>query len=153
MIFTYVIQFVVAFFATLGFAIIFSSPKSELAFCGFTGALGWIIYYIILERGMHFVVACLIATMCLTIIARALAVIRKSPGTTYLLTGIFPLVPGAGIYYTAYYLFTGDQAMFAAKGMETFETAAAIVFGIIFGFSIPQKLFSRLGGFHRGQSS
>jgi hypothetical protein len=42
--------------------------------------------------------------------------------------------------------------MFAAKGMETFETAAAIVFGIIFGFSIPQKLFSRLGGFHRGQS-
>jgi uncharacterized membrane protein YjjB (DUF3815 family) len=148
MILTLLIQFIVAFFATLGFAIIFSSPKSELAFCGFTGALGWIIYYIILEMDMHFVVACLIATMCLTVVARALAVIRRSPGTTYLLTGIFPLVPGAGIYYTAYYLFTGNQTMFAAKGMETFETAAAIVFGIIFGFSIPQKLFSKLNCVH-----
>jgi uncharacterized membrane protein YjjB (DUF3815 family) len=153
MILNCVIQFIVAFFATLGFAIIFSSPKSEVAFCGLTGAFGWLIYYIILALDMNFVVACLIATMCLTIVARALAVIRKSPGTTYLLTGIFPLVPGAGIYYTAYYLFSGNQAMFAAKGMETFETAAAIVFGIIFGFSIPQKLFSRLGGSHRGQSS
>jgi uncharacterized membrane protein YjjB (DUF3815 family) len=144
MILDLLIQFVVAFFATLGFAIIFSSPKSELAFCGFTGALGWLIYSIILDMGMHFVVACLVATMCLTIVARAFAVIRKNPGTTYLLTGIFPLVPGAGIYYTAYYLFTGNQAMTEAKGMETFETAAAIVFGIIFGFSIPQNLFSKL---------
>lgn len=149
MILELLIQFTVAFFATLGFAIIFSSPKSELIFCGFTGALGWLIYYVILEIGMQFVVACLIATMCLTIVARSLAVLRKQPGTTYLLTGIFPLVPGAGIYYTAYYLFTGDQEMFAAKGMETFETAAAIVFGIIFGFSIPQRFFLFLSRFQR----
>ena len=39
-----VVQFIVAVFATIAFAVLFSVPKKELAFCGFTGALGWIIY-------------------------------------------------------------------------------------------------------------
>jgi len=30
------------------------------------------------------------------------------------------------------------------KGLETLEIAGAIVFGIIFGFGIPQSLFHRL---------
>lgn len=140
----FLLQFATAFFATLGFAIVFSAPKKELIFCGFTGALGWIIYYCMQKAGFHFVVACIVATMSLTIFARAFAVMRRNPGTLYLLSGIFPLVPGAGIYYTAYYLFTGNEAMSAAKGMETFETAAGIVFGIIFGFAIPQSLFLKL---------
>lgn len=143
------IQFIVAFFSSFGFAILFSAPKKELIYCGFTGGLGWFIYCIMLRLDIHFVAACLVATMFLTVFARAFAVLRKSPVTLYLVCGIFPLVPGAGIYYTAYYLFTGNQAMFAAKGMETFETAAGIVFGIIFGFALPQKLFSKLSRLSR----
>lgn len=46
----------------------------------------------------------LIATLCLTIMARIFAAARSMPVTVYLLSGIFPLVPGAGIFYTAYYL-------------------------------------------------
>ena len=76
--------------------------------------------------------------------ARTFAVIRKIPITVYLLSGIFPLVPGAGIYYTAYYMFQKESARFLAKGLETFEIACAIVFGIIFGFSVPQKFFQKL---------
>jgi uncharacterized membrane protein YjjB (DUF3815 family) len=53
-------------------------------------------------------------------------------------------VPGAGIYYTAYYLFTGNQELFSSKGLNTFEVAAAIVFGIIFGYALPQGLFGKL---------
>ena len=34
-----VVQFIVAVFATIAFAVLFSVPKKELAFCGFTGAL------------------------------------------------------------------------------------------------------------------
>ena len=45
----FIIQFIVALFATLSFAVIFSAPKKELFYCGFTGALGWIIYYIIVQ--------------------------------------------------------------------------------------------------------
>ena len=75
--------------------------------------------------------------------SRTMAVVRRNPATVYLLCGIFPLVPGAGIYYTAYYLITKESALFSAKGLETFEIALAIVFGIIFGFAIPEAIFHR----------
>ena len=98
----FIIQFIVALFATLSFAVIFSAPKKELFYCGFTGALGWIIYYIMVQFDMGVVFPSLIATLCLTIMARIFAAARSMPVTVYLLSGIFPLVPGAGIFYTAY---------------------------------------------------
>lgn len=137
-------QFIMALLATLSFAVIFSAPKKELFFCGFTGALGWIIYYVMVQFDMGVVFASLISTLCLTIMARIFAVVRSMPVTVYLLSGIFPLVPGAGIFYTAYYLFTNDGTLSSSKGIETFEVAMAIVLGIIFGFGIPQSLFNLL---------
>lgn len=76
----------------------FSAPKKELFYCGFTGALGWIIYYIMVQFDMGVVFPSLIATLCLTIMARIFAAARSMPVTVYLLSGIFPLVPGAGIF-------------------------------------------------------
>ena len=38
----------------------------------------------------------------------------------------------------------GDNSTAGAKGVLTFKIAGAMVLGIIFGFSIPQKLFSKL---------
>ncbi|MBP3451292.1 MAG: threonine/serine exporter family protein [Agathobacter sp.] len=139
-----ILEFIVAMFASISFAILFTAPKKEVVFCGLTGALGWAVYYGMTNQGIHLVLASLVATFCLTVLARCFAVVRKSPVTVYLLPGIFPLVPGAGIYYTAYYLFIGNTEMSGVKGLETLEIAGAIVFGIIFGFGIPQKLFHRL---------
>lgn len=138
------LQFFIAMLATISFAILFAAPPKEVLFCGLTGALGWIVYYVLTQNDIHLVLASMVATLCLTIMARCFAVIRKTPVTVYLLSGIFPLVPGAGIYYTAYYLFMGNTEMSGYKGLETLEVAGAIVFGIIFGFGIPQKLFHRL---------
>ena len=139
-----IIEFIVAMFATISFAVLFNAPKKEVICCGLTGALGWVVYYAMTQNGINLVLASLVATLCLTILARCFAVIRKSPVTTYLLPGIFPLVPGAGIYYTAYYLFIGNNEMSGFKGLETLEIAGAIVFGIIFGFGIPQGWFHKL---------
>lgn len=140
----YVVQFVVAMVATIAFAVLFSVPRKEVVFCGISGALGWICYYLVMGMGFGPVPACLVGTFVLTVFSRCMAVIRENPATVYLLTGIFPLVPGAGIYYTAYYLIIGDNARFSAKGVETLEDALAITFGIIFGFAIPQKLLKKL---------
>ena len=139
-----ILEFIVAMFATISFAILFNAPRKEVVCCGLTGALGWVVYYTMTQQGIHLVLASLVATFCLTVLSRAFAVIRKSPVTVYLLPGIFPLVPGAGIYYTAYYLFNGNTEMSGFKGLETLEIAGAIVFGIIFGFGIPQGWFHKL---------
>lgn len=146
---TFIIQFLMASFATIAFAILFQAPKKELAFCGFTGAFGWIVYYFMIMNGFSVVIASAVATFLLTIFARIFAVIRCTPATVYLLSGIFPLVPGAGIFYTAYYLFIDNTKISSAKGIETFEVAGAIVIGIVFGFAIPQAMLGKLSVFSK----
>lgn len=141
---SYLIQFIVSMFAVISFAIIFSAPKKELILCGLTGSICWIVYFAIVQADMSNVFASLISTIVLTIFARSFAVVKKQPVTLYLLSGIFPIVPGAGIYYTAFYLITGDSAQFSSYGINTFEVAAAIVFGIIFGFAVPQNVLNKL---------
>ncbi|MBR2046747.1 MAG: threonine/serine exporter family protein [Agathobacter sp.] len=139
-----ILEFIVSMVATISFAILFNAPKKEAIYCGLTGALGWTVYYGMTANEINSVLSVLVATFCLTILARGFAVMRKSPVTMYVLPGIFPLVPGAGIYYTAYYLFIGNTEMSGFKGLETLEIAGAIVFGIIFGFGIPQWIFHKL---------
>ena len=140
----YILEFIMAFGATFSFAFLFCVPKKELLFSGLSGALGWIVYYGIVHQDLSPVLASLVATFILTVFSRTTAVIRRTPATVYLLCGIFPLVPGAGIYYTAYYLISGNMEMFASKGRETVEMAGAIVIGIIFTMGLPQAWLNQL---------
>ncbi len=139
-----IIQFLVSLAATLSFAVLFSAEKKQLFFCGLTGALGWIVYLICLQYHTDNAIANLIATFALTLVARILSAVRRTPVTVFLLTGIFPLVPGAGIYYTSYYFIMGDMNQFSQYGISTIKVAGSIVLGIIFGFALPQSLFNRL---------
>lgn len=139
------IQFIVSLIATLSFAVLFHAPRKELFFCGLTGAVGWIVYIICMNHKMGVATASLFATFVLTILSRILSVVRKNPVTMFLISGIFPLVPGAGIYYTAYYLIMNEMKSFSQKGTETFLIAGAIALGIVFGFAIPQAVFHALG--------
>ena len=70
-----------------------------------------------------------------------LAMTLRAPVTVFLLTGIFPLVPGAGIYYSAYYFIQGDNALALANGISTFKIAVALAVGIalVLGIPLPQK--------------
>ncbi len=146
------IKFILAVIAIICFAVLFSAPKKEILFCGFTGGIGWLLYAILTKNNIGPVLSSMLATLILSVFARAFAVIRQNPVTVYLLPGIFPLVPGAGIYYTAYYLFTENRTLLTATALETFEIAAAIVFGIIFGFAIPQVLFHKLAPHSKKES-
>ena len=148
-----IIQFIVSLFATLSFAELFGAPKKELFFCGLTGAFGWVVYVIGLNGDMGTVLANLTATFALTVFSRILSAVRRNPVTIYLIAGIFPLVPGAGIYYTSYYFIMNDMSEFSRYGMETIKVAGAIVLGIIFGFSLPQAWFNALQHRTKRQSS
>ncbi len=138
-----IIQFIVCMIATISFAIVFSAPRSELVFCGISGALGWIFYLIVSEAGGGATLGNLVGSFALTFFSRAIAVKRKNPVTVYLVAGIFPLVPGAGIYYTSYYLIMNNMSMFSKYGLLTIKTAGAIVMGIIFGMAFPQIWFNK----------
>lgn len=140
-----IVQLIVAVISTLAFAVLFHVPRKEYFYCAVNGGLGWMVYKFSLSCGFGVPVSSLWATLTLTLVARILSALRKMPSTVFLLAGIFTLVPGSGVYYTAYYLIMNELSQCTAKGIETFKVAGAIVLGIIFGLALPQSWFNRLG--------
>ena len=121
---------------TVAFSVLFRAPKRDWLGGGAAGSIGWIVYCILTDFGMGVVMPNFFATAALTIFSWWMAFRRRTPVTVYLVPGIFPLVPGAGIYYTAYYFVMSQSARGAAKAVETMEVAGAITVGIIMGQAI-----------------
>ncbi len=123
-------QFLLAGTGTLSFAILFACPRRSLPTCALVGAMGWFVYELCVMLGLDTAAASLLAVIPLTILTRMFAILQKTPVTVFLLSGIFPLVPGAGIYYTAYYFIQGDNALALSNGISTFKVAVALAVGI-----------------------
>ena len=130
-----VMNVICSFMGTIGFAVMFNVPMRFYLCCGFTGTAGWMAYYAIVNGDMSAVTASFFGT---------LTVLMKCPITIFLVPGIIPLVPGAGIYYTVYYIVTNQLAEASRRGMESVKAAFAIVLGIVVVVAIPRDLFHRL---------
>ncbi len=139
---SWALQTAVAFAATIAFAIIFHAPRRELLYTGFTGGAGWLVYVIATASGSGVVAASFLATLALAWLSRVFSFARKAPVTVFLICGIFPLVPGAGIYYTGYHFFMGQDALALDKGLETIKIAIAIALGTGIVLSLPSFLFT-----------
>lgn len=135
-------QTLVAFVSTVAFSIIFHTPRREWIYTGITGAVGWLAYLISLELGASTAGASFFATVALTWFSRVFSFARKAPVTVFLICGIFPLVPGAGIYYTGYHFFMHDNTLAMSTGLETIKIAIAIALGIGIVLSMPQFFFT-----------
>ncbi len=138
--FTIFIEIIIAIFATAAFCIIYNAPKAQWLPGGLIGGISWLVYRLCCFKTTS-VIAAFVATLVITFLARACAVSRKAPVTIFLIAGIFPLVPGVGIYYTAYYFIMSDFVLAGSKGVETLKIALAIALGIMCILSIPQKVF------------
>ena len=98
-----VLQFLAAFFGTIAFSVLFSVPKEHYPLCGVIGGTGWMLCWTlihVLHTGV--VEANFIATVFITLASRIGSTVRKCPVTLFLIAGIFPEVPGIGVYRTIY---------------------------------------------------
>ena len=134
----YLAHFVVVVIATISFGMTFQVPRRHDLAAGLTGAVGWMVYIFGVELfGMSPAIATLVATLPLTACARFFSINHKAPVTIFLLPGIFPLVPGAGIYYTAYYFIQNNNALALSNGISTFKIAVVLATGIALVLGIP----------------
>ena len=136
-------EFLNAAVGTMAFALLFQVPKQYYVNCGIIGGCGWICYKLLLS-GCGLFASTFFATVLVVLLSRLTPVHRHCPVTVFLIAGIFPLVPGAGIYWTAYYVVTDQLAKASARGFLTLKIAVAIVLGILFVFEFPQKWFRRI---------
>lgn len=136
------IQIAASMIGVIAFAVCFGTPWRLCVRCGITGAISWTVYWILYNEGVSLAVATVIAAMLLTVVGRIFSAVKQVPATIFIVSGIFPLVPGAGLYYTAYYIMVDNIAMAGEKGIETFKIALAIAIGLSIGSAIPQKWFN-----------
>lgn len=133
-------QLLCSFFGTIAFSILYQVPRKYYISCGMTGATGWMIYRVMVQ-GVTPAIASFFGVLVVVLMSRMLTVRMKCPITIFLVPGIIPLVPGEGIYFTAYYLVTNQLYLAAEKGIESVKIAFAIVLAIVFIVSIPREVF------------
>lgn len=126
------IQLLAAFAGTTAFAVLFSVQRAQYVAAGIVGMLGWLVYLLIVRFiGLTVVGGTFFATVCVALLSRKLAVIRKCPSTVFLICGIFPLIPGAGVFWSSYYLVANSLNSALHSGLTAVEVTIAIVLGII----------------------
>lgn len=125
------LQCLAAFVGCYGFSILFNIHGPGGLLCALGGLLSWGAYsgaeFFGADVPTGYFVAAIVAASYSELMAR----IRKYPAISYLVISIFPLIPGAGIYYTTSHLVRGDGTAFAEKGMETIAVAGAIAVGVL----------------------
>lgn len=137
---TFILNLLLASTGSLAFAILYNVPRKFYLCAAFTGMAGWFCYYLIVPF-TDTAVASFFGAVGVVLVSRIFAVWKKCPITVFLISGIFPLVPGAGVYYTMYYLVSNELTLAAIKGLESLKIAFGIVLGIVFIVTIPKKWF------------
>lgn len=121
-------QLISVFIGVIGFAIILEVQKKYLFYCGLTGMLGWAVY--LLLQGMWGNGGVFFSSVCIALLAQIFARKLHCPVTVFLIPGIYPSVPGAGIYRTVYYIIMEDKALAGHFLVQTLTTAGMIALGI-----------------------
>lgn len=141
-------EILAAMVGTIAFSLLFGVPRKYYAYCGLIGGAGWGVYS---AAGLLWAPAqsALAATIVVILLSRLAAVKERCPVTIFLISGIFPLVPGAGVYWTVYYMVMDQLYLAVQTGYTAVKVAVAIVLGIVFVFELPQGLFRALVGRRR----
>ncbi len=125
------IQNLASFIGAIGFSIYFNIHGPGGLLCALGSVFAWSSYLITVRFTNNVVWGNLVAAMIGALYAETMARIRKYPAISYLVVSIFPLLPGAGVYYTMTYAVQGQTDKFAEHGMLTAAIAGSIALGIL----------------------
>lgn len=129
-----------AFAGTVAFALLFHVPKRYYIWCGCIGVVSWVCFRLLQEPAGR-MASVFLASVLVVFLSRLCAVWESCPVTIFMVPGLFPLIPGAGIYWTVYELVMKNPAEASARGFIALQDAVAIVLGIVAVFELPQKVF------------
>lgn len=129
--YNYATQCVLCFLGCIGFSILFNIHDLGVIICAFGGMITWIIFCIAQELTGSAILGYFWASAVASSYSEIMARVRKFPAISYLVISIFPLLPGAGVYYTMTHAVQGDMEAFASQGMYTAAIAGMMAIGIL----------------------
>ena len=128
---SYPVRGLFCFVGCLGFSILFNIHGPGGLLCTLGGLLTWGVYILTMELGGVELFAFFLAALFASAYSETMARVRKYPAISYLIVSIFPLIPGAGVYYTMNHAVRGNMELFASQGMYTAAIAGILAVGIL----------------------
>ena len=110
----------------------FQVRKENIFAAAIGGGLGCLVNECGLALGLGTFFSIFLASLALASYSEIMARVRKTTVTTFLISGLFPLVPGAGMYYTMLAIVHNDLSEALSTGISTLSTAAVMALGILF---------------------
>lgn len=142
------LNFVYAFFAAVGFSVLFNIPRKEMVYAGICGGTGWVIHMSMQEFGMSVIFTSFVGALAVGILSETFAKFRKMPATVFVVPGIIPLVPGYGLYFSMLSIIEKNYDEASRVGFETLiiatVIASAIIISTTFGKMIKPKLLNKV---------
>ena len=124
-------QCVACFIGCIGFAILFNIHGPALILTSLGGMLVWAVYLATVEAAGSDLTGYFWGSVFAAVYSEIMARVRKCPAITYLAVSIFPLLPGAGLYYTMTHIVNKEMELFASRGMYTAAIAGVMAVGIL----------------------
>jgi len=133
-------QMLAAFVGTLGFAVLFGVPARHYIQTAVVATIGWLVYIVLTKHAvMGMASSTFLATIVVVLLARMFAIWFKTIETVFLITGIFPMIPGGGIFWTVFFLVSSRLGTALNSGFAALEVTAAIVLGIMVVGALPGR--------------
>lgn len=126
------LQLVSSCLASIGFGILFNTPKRLLPACGITGMIGWGIYLMFEHIYTNNIAATLVAAFSISALSQMFARYYKTPVIVFSAAGIIPLVPGGLAYHAMLNFVHNNDNVALAYAAKVFLISGSIAVGLLF---------------------
>lgn len=131
------VQLLAALVGTSSFAILFGVPRKFYLASGVVGMLGWLVFMLTMRyTPLGDFASTFLAATVVAFLSRWSAVKLRCPSTVFLICGVFPLIPGAGVFWSAYYTASTQLNSAIMTGLTSVKLTLAIVLGIIIAANV-----------------
>ncbi len=131
-----VFELIMAFFGSMGYAVLFHLRKKLMFVASMGGVLTWLVYLIcvIFMPGVFF--PSFIAASIGAFYAEIMARIIKTPSTPFFVVAMIPLIPGSTLYYTMNQVVHGNLTIASIYGVRTLQCAIGIGAGMSLAWAL-----------------
>ena len=122
---------IMAGIGTTAFAILFRVAKQHFIDCTILGFISWFLFLTLSSLQSNVMLSIFISGFIIAIASRILAVKRKCPAIVFLMTSLFPFLPGLSFYRSIYYMLMGQETIAISFAKESFLIAFTIAISIV----------------------
>ena len=115
--------------------------------------LTWTVYLIVRQFGGSYLFGMLLASVFVGMYAFVMSRMNKAPSTIFLTASVFPLMPGANLYYMMYGCVKQNTTLAIEHMILLVETCLMIVFGFLLVDILSRSVMRILGQeYHIGKN-